>query len=104
MGSSERDIIRSMGTRLYENEQGVYISNGLSTEMICFPSDRLREDVLNNKIDNAISYATTMCDIPELNALQYLPKPKEAPKADKPPKPENPPASENPPEAKAKPP
>jgi hypothetical protein len=70
------DILKQMRGHWYENEQGVLVTNYLSTEVICFPSDRYQlpehQSMLEDKIHKAIDYATNLQDIAELNALQYL--------------------------------
>lgn len=70
--TSPRDaLIQSMVGRFYVNEQATLVSNGLSTDVLCFPSDLhpSRSAVLKNKITDAISYATAFGDVRELNAL-----------------------------------
>ena len=67
-------LIDSLAKKFYVDEQGVCVSNGLSTELICFPSDKLpdHEDYLKDKIQSAMSYATRFKDVVELNALKYI--------------------------------
>lgn len=56
-------------------EQGKMIRNGLSTDLILFPSDCKTEhaDHLANKVEDAIEFATSFLDVERLNALQYVP-------------------------------
>ncbi len=58
-------------------EQPKVVRNGLSTDLLVFPSDMhgSHRQLLNDKISNAIEYAASFTDVERLNALQYLPGP-----------------------------
>lgn len=58
-------------------EQPKIVRNGLSTDLLVFPSDMYasHRGLLNDKISNAIEYAASFTDVERLNALQYLPGP-----------------------------
>ncbi len=69
-----RALLSGLAGRTYIDEQGVLVSNGLSTELICFPSDvQMHRLLLDEKIRNAISYSTAFKDIEEINALLCMP-------------------------------
>jgi len=66
--------IKTLAQRFYTDEQGTLVSNGLSTELICFPSDvqAHHRPLLNIKIRNALSYATQFVDVEVMNALRHV--------------------------------
>jgi hypothetical protein len=74
-------LIQALSEKFYIDEKGTHVSNGLSTDLIVFPSDRepRRKRHLDGMIDYAMSYATTFKDVDELNALYVLPKTKVEP-------------------------
>jgi|GEM_PF-2887427 len=71
-------FISKLAGRFYINEQAVHVSNGLSTDLLCFPTDRLGETqsyhrkYLTDKIHHAIDFATGFFDVHELNALEHI--------------------------------
>ena len=56
-------------------ERAMILRNGLSTDLMVFPSDLLTKNHgrLGRKIDQAVAYAAGFIDVEQLNALQYLP-------------------------------
>lgn len=60
-----------LADRSYVNEKAHLVSNGLSTELLCFPSDMdaKKQPLLREKIDSAIEYATSFRDMGVLNLL-----------------------------------
>ena len=73
---SKRDqLLDALSERFYVDERGSLVTNGLSTELIAFPSDLQprRRKHLNELIDNAMNYATNFVDIDELNAIFKMP-------------------------------
>lgn len=56
-------------------EQGKVVRNGLSTDLILFPSDLKKghEEYLQTKVEDAIEYAAEFVDVERLNALLYVP-------------------------------
>jgi hypothetical protein len=68
-------LLQSLSQRFYIDEPGTVVSNGLSTDLIVFPSDRepRNRQQLDHKIDTAMAYATTFKDVHELNALHQIP-------------------------------
>lgn len=69
-------MVETLLDRTYVDQQGILVSNGLSTELICFPSDAAstRQSLLNEKIENALAYATSFQDMASLQALRMVPK------------------------------
>ena len=67
-------LLETLARRFYINEQGVLVSNGLSTELIAFPSDNSRKHGthVSDKIQHAMHYATAFKDIKEINALKHI--------------------------------
>lgn len=68
-------LLGAVAARVYVDQQAVLVSNGLSTELLCFPADVRpdRQKFLREKIGGAISYATAFRDVEALNALLHLP-------------------------------
>lgn len=58
-------------------EQPKIVRNGLSTDLLVFPSDMhaSHRGLLHEKVNAAIEYAASFTDVERLNALQYLPGP-----------------------------
>ena len=69
-------LLEGLAGRCYIDQQGVFITNHLSTELICFPDDVREEnkDRLDSKIRNAIGYATAFRDVEALQALFDIPQ------------------------------
>ncbi len=72
---SRRELQDLLATRVYIDEPARLVSNGLSTEIMCFPSDVHPQNahLLQEKIRSAMEYATTYRDIGALNALLRIP-------------------------------
>lgn len=56
-------------------ERPKLIRNGLSTDLLVFPSDKLKAHraLLEEKVNYAIDYAASFTDVERLNTLQYVP-------------------------------
>ena len=69
-----RALVETLARRFYINEQGVHVSNGLSTDLIAFPSDNFPKHKahVSDKIRNAMGYATAFKDIKEIYALKHI--------------------------------
>ncbi len=67
-------MIETLARHFYVNEQGLLVSNGLSTELIAFPSDNYKnhQPYLSFKIRNAMAYASAFNDVEEINALKHI--------------------------------
>ncbi len=74
-GFNRAEAVKRVSSRFYVDEPTALVRNGLSTDLLCSPSDLqpLRRNVLTEKIHDAMEYATAFTDVEELNALQYLP-------------------------------
>lgn len=68
-------LIDAMAGKFYVDEPGHFVTNGLSTELIVFPSDLepRRQRHLDDMIGYAMNYATTVRDVHEFNALRLIP-------------------------------
>lgn len=75
---ARREMIQALADHFYINEQATLVRNGLSTDLLVFPSDLLpaHRGFLDTKIQDAIAYATVFRDVDELDTLVLLPSPK----------------------------